>query len=117
MIRKDCGYPIHDYLVPAQLKLLEESGLQDEVSGHVENCDGCFAALKAHCKYTLEELKEKWKVKEPERVAWMKFHEDCERFYKTWRGKVYFWLGGPYWSRRAKLLGIPHWEDYKPKNS
>ncbi|MBI2030544.1 hypothetical protein HYT05_02895 [Candidatus Kaiserbacteria bacterium] len=92
---------------------LDEEGLSDENFRHVSQCPACRAYLEAHY-YSLEVLRQKWADGAPEREAQVKFSKDCDAWYETWRGKVYLACGGPFWSRRARWLGIPRWEDYKP---
>lgn len=92
-----------------------KEGLPDDVADHVENCPTCGAALEVHARLTVNYLRALWRKKEPERTAQERFRNDCRAWHETWRGWVYSWFGGPFWSRRAKLLGIPQWENYKPK--
>ncbi len=89
-------------------------GLPDEEAAHLEKCASCYAALCAS-GHTFEELRALWHSKEPERKAREKFNKDCNEWYKTWSGTIYLYFGGPFWSRRARWLGIPRWEDYAPK--
>ncbi len=84
-----------------------DEGLPDELADHAEKCPMCAAFLEVSYKSTVEDLRAKWHAGEPERLAEKKFCEEFNAWLKTWRGKIYLYLGGPYWSRRAKFLGIP----------
>ncbi|MBM3261759.1 hypothetical protein FJY93_05115 [Candidatus Kaiserbacteria bacterium] len=97
----------------SSLNRVDEVGLSDDDFTHVENCPMCYAMLAAS-GYRPEELHQKWLHDAPEREAKDRFHEACEAWYKTWRGWMYMLFGGPFWSRRAKWLGIPQWKDYWP---
>ena len=90
-------------------------GLPPEITDHVENCPMCGASLEVRGKYTLSQLRAIWVAREPERKARELFRKDCNLWYDTWQGWVYIHFGGPFWSRRAKWLGQPRWENYKPK--
>ncbi len=82
-------------------------GLPDDLADHAEKCPNCAAFLEVAYKSTVEELRAKWHAGEPERQKEEEFRKDFNEWLQTWRGRLYLYFGGPYWSRRAKLLGIP----------
>jgi hypothetical protein len=90
-------------------------GLPDEEFGHAKSCPVCAASLQVAYGSSVEEMNALWRSKEPERKARELFQKDCIAWYETIRGKIYTYCGGPFWSRRAKWLGIPQWENYQPK--
>ena len=88
-----------------------EDGLPDELADHAEHCPICASYLEVAYKSTVQEMRAKWHAGEPERLVEVEFKTKFNDWLKTWRGKLYLYFGGPFWSRRAKLLGIPQRED------
>lgn len=97
-----------------QMDSFVEKDLPDEVALHVQNCSSCAAMLEVSSGRSVEELRALWRSKEPERKAWERFSKDCDAWYETWRGKIFLYVGGWPSSRRARWLGVPKWEDYRP---
>ncbi|MCI0680259.1 hypothetical protein L0Y41_02840 [bacterium] len=108
----ECMYFFTAWLPPAGSL---DNGAPDDVTSHVAGCNICHAALVAHCGITIQELRGRWKAGEPERIARARYEKDWDEWFKTWRGSLYSLFGGPFWSRRARWLGSPQREDYKPE--
>jgi len=70
-----------------------------------------------HSKRTIAELRALWPAREPERTARESFQKACNEWHKTLAGRIYLYLGGRSSSRRAKWLGIPQWDTYKPPSN
>ncbi|MBM3261782.1 hypothetical protein FJY93_05240 [Candidatus Kaiserbacteria bacterium] len=98
----------------SSLDRVGQEGLSDDDFSHVKKCPMCYATLVVS-GYSPEALHQKWLDDAPERAAKIRFDEACEAWYPTWRGRIYLFCGGPFWSRRAKWLGIPQWKDYWPR--
>lgn len=86
-------------------------GLPDKLADHAERCPSCAAFLEVSYKSTVQEMRAKWRAGEPKRLLEEKYRKDFNEWLKTWRGQVYLYCGGPFWSRRAKFLGIPQRQD------
>ena len=89
-----------------------DGGLPDELADHAEECSSCAAFLEFSYNSTVQEMRTRWQAGAPERLAEQKFREAFNKWLKTWRGKVYLYVGGSFWSRRATFLGIPQRQDY-----
>jgi hypothetical protein len=89
-----------------------KEGLPDDLADHAETCPSCAAFVEVTYHSTVQEMRLKWSAGEPERLAEKKFQEKFNSWLKTWRGQVYLYVGGPFWSRRAKCLGIPQRESH-----